>query len=75
MLQMQRVGHWADKCEEKEQICAAHTEKPDEQQSVAEEEPVDNNNLSTNESHVSQDADLADNEEYIEMDVYEQDNL
>ena len=53
----------------------AHTEKPDEQQSVVEEEPVDNNNLSTNGSHASQDTDLADDEEYIEMDVYEQDSF
>ena len=69
------LGHWADKCEGKEQIRAAHTEKPDEQQSVVEEEPVDNDNLSTNGSHASQDADLADDEEYVEMDVYEQDSF
>jgi hypothetical protein len=68
------LGHWADKCKEKEQIRAAHTEHPDEQQSLAEEEQVDNNKLSTTGSHTSQDAELADDEEYVKMDIYEQES-
>jgi hypothetical protein len=66
------LGHWADKCEEKDQICAAHTEKPDEHQSMADAEQVDDDKSSTNGSHASQDAELADDEEYVEMDIYEQ---
>jgi hypothetical protein len=66
------LGHWADKCEEKEQVRAAHTEQPDEHQSATEEDHADDGRSSTNGSHASQDADLADDEEYVEMDVYEQ---
>jgi hypothetical protein len=66
------LGHWADKCEEKDQICAAHMEKPDEHQSMADAEQVDDDKSSTNGSHTSQDAELADDEEYVEMDVYKQ---
>jgi hypothetical protein len=65
------LGHWADKCEEKDQICAAHTEKPDEHQSMADAEQVDDDKSSTNGSHASQDTELADDEEYVEMDIYE----
>jgi hypothetical protein len=66
------LGYWTDKCKEKDQICVAHTEKLDEHQSIAEAEQMDNDKSSTNGSHTSQDAELADDEEYIEMDIYEQ---
>ena len=70
------IGHWADQCEEnaKDQVHAAHTEKPNDHQSVA-EEPVDDNKSSTHGSPASHNADLADDEEYVEMDVYEQNSF
>jgi hypothetical protein len=66
------LGHWADKCEEKDQICMAYIEKLDEHQSMAEAEQVDDNKSSINGLHASQDAELADDDKYVKMDVYEQ---
>ena len=70
------LGHWADKCEEneKDQVWAAHTEKPEDLQNGIEEQ-ADDDKLSAHGSHASHDTNLADDEEYVEMDIYEQNSL
>ena len=67
------IGHWANTCEEnsKDQVWAAHTEKPDDTQNDVEGQ-ADDDKSSADGSHASHDADLADDKEYVEMDVYEQ---
>lgn len=70
------LGHWADKCveNEKDQVQAAHTAKPEDLQNGI-EELADDGNSSAHNSHASHDANLADDEEYVEMDVYEQNSF
>jgi hypothetical protein len=70
------LGHWADKCEEnvKDQVRAAHTEKPEDPQNGVEEQ-VDDDKSSAHGSRASHDANLADDKEYVEMDVYEQNSF
>jgi hypothetical protein len=70
------LGHWADKCEEnvKDQVQAAHTEKPKDPQNGVEEQ-ADDDKSSAHSSRASHDANLADDEEYVEMDVYEQNSF
>ena len=67
------LSHWADMCEEnsKDQVRAAHTEKPDDNQNDIEGQ-ADNDKSSAHGSHASHDADLADDKEYVEMDIYKQ---
>ena len=70
------LGHWADKCREneKDQVQAAHTEKPKDLQNGVEEQ-ADSDKSSAHGSHASHDTNLTDDEEYVEMDVYEQNSF
>ena len=63
-------------CEEngQDRVWAAHTEKPDDTQNNIEGQ-ADNEKSSAHGSHASHDADLADDKEYMEMDVYKQNSF
>jgi hypothetical protein len=58
----------------KDQVRAAHTEKPEDPQNGVEEQADDDKSLAHG-SCASHDANLTDDEEYVEMDVYEQNNF
>jgi len=52
-------------------VWAAHTEKPDDTQNDIKGQ-ADDNKSSAHGSHASHNADLTNDEEYVEMDIYEQ---
>jgi hypothetical protein len=58
----------------KDQVQAAHTEKPEDPQNGVEEQ-ADDDKSSAHGSRASHDANLTDDEEYMEMDVYEQNSF
>jgi hypothetical protein len=58
----------------KDQVRAAHMEKPEDLQNGVEEQ-ADDDKSSAHSSHTSHNANLADDEEYVEIDVYEQNSF
>ena len=72
------LGHWGRDCDkDRERLNAAHTEIPEEEpQEVDDEQSDEEGDASQQESQGHRDdEDLAENEEYVELDVYEQNDF